>query len=708
MSFLSPWLLFGALGVAVPILVHLLSRYRHRRLEWAAMELLRRAVHVKTRRIRLEDLLLLLLRCLAVLLVALALARPTTRGGSALGEPGAGVVVALDGSMSMRALADGESRFDHALDKTRDILQTARPGDPTSLILMAAAPRVLLRNVGYQPDRIDRALADLQARPETLNLEAALEEAADMLDEMTAPNTELHLVTDAQRSTWANLSERSRRTLQTLAREHRLFIVPVRDDAVENLAVTDFHLASGSLRQGEIVRFTARVANLGNASRSAVRVSLLEDGRTVDRAFISAVAPGETAAVPFFHRPAEPGPSRLVARVERDRLDADNARFAAVHVRQNTRVLVADGDPFDAGRGGAADFIARALAPDNPSITNSLSVSTAPWLNLPSLALDRFDLLVLANVPDLPEVTADALRRFVRRGGGLIVYLGDNVRPAVLNQRLNREPTPLLPAELLRVATHGFDRDDAARLDPDVPAHPIVDVLASFPQETLADSRFLKHMAVAPRPGARALLRLDNGDPLLLEHRFGRGGVLLFTSSADRSWNDFALSPLSPALLHQAAAHLLRRPHEQPLTVGQRFVLPLVDTPADRPVEIARPGQPPQQLRTSLDGDRVVIDSPGLEEVGFYEVAVDDQPPWPLAVNPDPAESDLRAADPAELAAALGDLGLAIVEPDADLARAIQQSRIGRELWKHLLAAALLVLLLESIVAKRYARRPKG
>ena len=89
MQFLNPWLLAGLAGIAAPIAIHLMNRFRHRDVDWAAMDLLRKVLVVRSRRIRLEDLLLLLLRCLIVSLLALAIARPVlTPDGCEFLRPG--------------------------------------------------------------------------------------------------------------------------------------------------------------------------------------------------------------------------------------------------------------------------------------------------------------------------------------------------------------------------------------------------------------------------------------------------------------------------------------------------------------------------------------------------------------------------------------------------------------------------------------------
>ena len=120
MSFLNPLILLAALGIALPILAHLLNRQQVKRTDWAAMQFLNRNLRVRSRQIRLRDILLLLLRCLALLLLVLALSRPFWPGSSGnllSGEARAGVVIAIDSSFSMGHTEDGISRFDRALEQ---------------------------------------------------------------------------------------------------------------------------------------------------------------------------------------------------------------------------------------------------------------------------------------------------------------------------------------------------------------------------------------------------------------------------------------------------------------------------------------------------------------------------------------------------------------------------------------------------------------
>lgn len=124
MSFLNPFILLGALGIGLPILAHLLNRLQVQHTDWAAMQFLNRSVRVRSRQLRLRDLFLLILRCLALLLLIFAIARPAWKGHIASWIPGekrAGVVIALDSSFSMQHGEKGSSRFDRALKQVATI-----------------------------------------------------------------------------------------------------------------------------------------------------------------------------------------------------------------------------------------------------------------------------------------------------------------------------------------------------------------------------------------------------------------------------------------------------------------------------------------------------------------------------------------------------------------------------------------------------------
>ena len=114
MGFLNPLLLFGLAAVSVPIIIHLLNRRKFQKVVWAAMRFIQASVERNQRWMRVEDLILLVLRCALLALLALALARPAFKNAGAqfLGQSKVTAVLILDNSASM-GMSDGTmTRFD--------------------------------------------------------------------------------------------------------------------------------------------------------------------------------------------------------------------------------------------------------------------------------------------------------------------------------------------------------------------------------------------------------------------------------------------------------------------------------------------------------------------------------------------------------------------------------------------------------------------
>src|SRR5580704_9498374 len=124
MTFLNPFLLWGIGAIAAPIIIHMFMNRRIKPVVWAAMRFLQASVQKNQKRMNLEDLLLLALRCLIFILLALALARPIFKGpkGSTLVKGSETAVLLIDNSYSMGQNDGGSTRFDQARDVAERIL----------------------------------------------------------------------------------------------------------------------------------------------------------------------------------------------------------------------------------------------------------------------------------------------------------------------------------------------------------------------------------------------------------------------------------------------------------------------------------------------------------------------------------------------------------------------------------------------------------
>ena len=215
--------------------------------------------------------------------------------------------------------------------------------------------------------------------------------------------------------------------------------------------------------------------------------------------------------------------------------------------------------------------------------------------------------------------------------------------------------------------------------------------------------RFYGYRTVTPQQGATVLARFDDGAPALVERRIGSGRVLVWASSFEMEWNDFALKPVFLPFVHQIGRHLAGYREPEPwLTVG----------------EVLDPGaavgvQQPVDVRTvvSPSGQRIALDPEGgdvveLQEQGFYELrgqTPTGPPAATVAANVDLSESDLTPMDPKEVVAAVTGAGASAAGGTGTVEQTNASREASQRVWWYLLFAGAMLLAAETFVSNRVA-----
>ncbi|MDT8391223.1 MAG: BatA domain-containing protein [Lentisphaeria bacterium] len=709
MTFLNPWLLLGALGVSLPIIAHMLNRHQVRTTAWAAMRFLNRSVRVRSRQLRLRDILLLILRCLALLLLVLAFSRPTADkpGGAmaSLGDYRAGVVIAIDASYSMLHSDGTATRFEKAIEKTGAITRGIPPGNPVTLLLLATDHRVVARNVAFDPDHFADILSNLTATSESLDLDSVPRRLKNLAAELKESRKEIYIITDMQEQDWKPRSAWLHASFKDLARNASTFIIPVGGGS-ENLAITSLELASGVLRKGTPASYRVTVRNSGDMAARNVKVNGLINNISVDVKIIPFIAPGTSETVLLSLSFRDPGPVRISAELDKDALEADNARRAVAVIRDHVSVLCVEGSSGPSNSSG--ELIATALRASGTGKTQEdLNVQTVSWVDLPAQDLKTFDVVALADVPDITAELARSLESYVRAGNGLIWFAGDYVKANVWNQRSALEGTPLLPAVLEESESTSDAMGIGRPLDPSLTDHPVCRPLFSLPEDLLSETRFRRLIRVTPSPTSATVLSLAGSDsPVLLEHSLGRGHVFMFTTSAGPAWNNMAVNPVFPMLLQQMVTYLTAREFETPRMVADTLSLSYVDQPDTTDAVFDTPSGETITVPVQEYRDQYVALLESAREPGFYLARVSLQATgMPIAVNVDTRESRVKCMTAEEAARTLQGTGARITPSDAGLSDGVDDIRAPRSFWRFFMLTGLAFFIIESLFAEWLSRK---
>jgi len=709
MTLLNPWLLLGALGVALPIVAHMLNDLRYKRTDWAAMQFLNRSIRVRSSNIRVQDVLLLILRCLAVLLLMLAFTRPSLTSDDHLsgvpGERRAGVIIALDVSFSMQHSDGTATRLERAFDKIDGIADHIREGDPVSVILLADEHRVVARNMIYRPESFQALIRAQTVRHESLNVDTIPKRLQELCETMDALQREVYVVTDLQKKDWMEPSVWLHNSLSDLSELATVFVVPV-GGSEDNVAVTRLELVSGVLRKGTSARYRATVRNYDSKPAIGVSVRCQVDNVTVDSKVISSIPAGSSETVSLFVPFNNSGAMRISATVAEDALPLDNERRIVTMVRDEVSVLSVEGSSEGGSAGGS--FLSEALhARSSRAAAKDLSIRSIPWVAFPTMDLDDFDVVLISDVPSATEELAKKLDAYVRAGNGLIWFAGEKVKAANWNKQSASCEPPLLPAVIEATEDVADARGAGIALDTVLPDHPVCRPLKSLPEDLLSESHFRKVIGTKPNPGSAVVLKLAGGDvPILIEQSLGRGHVFMFTSSADPSWNNMALTPAFPMLVQQAITYMTGREFEQARTVGDSLSLVYDDRPDANDAVFNTPSAEVIRVPVREYRNQFVAMLEQSTESGFYTAQVSLQAPGtPIAVNLDTTESEVATLSLPSARAGFDGTGFVVAASDDELHSAIAEARTARALWRNLLMAGFVLLLVESLIAFRTRRR---
>jgi hypothetical protein len=689
MNFLAPAFLAGLAAIAIPVIIHLINRERKVVVEFPSLMFLQRIPYRSVRRQKLRHLLLLALRCVALALLVAAFARPFfERRRAGISTTGAReVVILLDRSSSM-GYAD---RWAKAKDAAKKVVNGLTSGDRATLVLFASDASVASEPMAT-PDRIVAAINAAKLSAEGTRYSSALKLASQIIASSTLPRREVVVISDFQKIGWVNHNE--------IVFPQGTTVTPVDLGGAtsSDVAVSQVTTDRDSTAERDRVTVAARLINTGSAAKS-IAATLAIGGRDVQTQRVALPASG-VQQVAFAPIAVPSGATKGVVRITPDSLAQDDVLNFTIAPDEAVPVLIVEPS---SPRENQSLFLSRALAiGDRPSFRIDQKRVDA----LTPRDFDGRALIVLDEVAPPTGPVGARLRALIDGGGGLIVVPGGS-------------RTETWPAEwraLLPTIGQVVDRtDDAGGTLSSVDyAHPIFEIFNAPRSGDFSTARFYRYRALTPQTGTTVLARFDDGSPALVERLVGRGKVLTWASTLDSYWTNLPLQPVFLPFVHQLGKHAGRYADPRPwYTAGDVLDLSrhgeltapfLAGRGADSTTELVLDAPSGARERVTATGANHMIT---LREQGFYELRGRDTPVGagrPIAVNVDPAESDLSHLDPQDVVVAVTSVN-GQHQPGSEINTATPQDQEQRQkVWWYLLLGALLLMGVETMLSNRLSK----
>ncbi len=742
----------GVAGISVPVIIHILNRRRFRILDFAAMQFLLAAMRKNRRRLQLEKLLLLAIRCLVVLLAGAALARFT--GCGVIDRLGAGarartVVFVLDDSCSMGQKRGGRTAMAAALADLKSRIRELAPDDRVAILLCGRSeeesPFLPLGRIADRAVLLGR-IDGIEPGDRRGWVGGALTAAVEILLDESEKDYERHLylMGDFRRVDVVSSDDlqKARDYLQRLG------------NAGVNMAVMDYGGNSrGNLTVEEVAMDTPFSAV---DRRTDVAFSIRNNGpRTVDGArvhvavrsrdreerapvklpviTVDSMAAGEIVRKQVSFYPKSPGYKTLSIRLAEDELPADNAAAFAFKTRESTRVLIVDGEPDSLRPENSASFLLRTALDPRDTGGWGFNVDVVTREGLSGVVCAEYDVVCLVNVPDVPAGDGErppflaALEKYVAGGGGLLIFMGDRVDTAFYNGPLYRRGEGLNPFPIRTMKGNPRRLGEAFRIDPGSirDTGPVsffggekgsagagMVRLIRFFAFTPAEENVVAGTGAAETPVVEARFDDRNASPAIVSRQYGTGRQMVVYSSASTEWNDWGDDEPQGIFVMPMASIVewLSRSRNEVFAgpVGRAISA----TPGDRGDlaggVLMPPGSaaPPVALSPARSADGTVglfYENP--RRAGVYRLSMkyhgggaEDRF---FARNIDPLEGRLAPAGRDEIASIFGGVEFSYMKRGTGKGR-IEDMRPARSFWIWMIAGLLALLALETFLAWKF------
>lgn len=683
MSFLAPLFLIGALAVAAPIVFHLIRRTSREKTLFSSLMFLQPSPPRVTKKSRLENILLLILRCAVLCLLALAFSRPFLRK-PLLANPGDGAatrsVIVIDTSASMRR----ENLWSEARARAVALAREAKPADEMAILHFDRNVRNVLsfeewtktppaERGSLAAQRLDQLAPGWQSTHFGNALLAAAE-AIDANHDSRILNREIVLISDFQEGARMD-------GLQGFPwpKNTRVTLAPVKARKRTNAGLQP--LVQGGEADSALDRLRVRVSNASESTREQFELRWTgASAGIVTNAIAVYVPPGQNRTV---DAPTNSGSERLA--LSGDDADFDNSLFVVPPRREQLEIAFL-GTENDTDPKQLLFYLKRAFA---NTARQEVRVQSVPAARLAAVS-NNMSLIVVGSALTAPE--AGELARRVRAGATAVVALrsiadGENLG-TLLDTPVTVEEAPVSGYAMLAEIDFG---------------HPLFVPFADPRFSDFTKIHFWKHRRLTlSGTTARVLAKFDNGDPAIVQAPVGKGSVFVFASGWHPADSQLALSskfvPMVYSLMELSGT---MRPQVATFVVGDN--VDLAGARATNVLSVTRPDG-----RTVLvDGARKMFgetDQPGVYTVGGVER------PFRFAVNLAPDES--RTAPLA--GERLDRLGVPIqaerLATPEQLAQKQAQLRAvelesHQKLWRWLIVATLVILIVETWIAARLSRR---
>lgn len=545
MNFLNPLFLFGLIAVAIPVIIHLINVHRPQTISFSTLSFFNELRKSTIRRIRIKRFLLMSLRVLALLFLAIALARPflspTMTGATSSREKV--VALVIDNSPSMSRTGTQGPLITQAKEIAIDVIDNGSSDDKFLIVSTNGGKAVNIKPTGAEQAKRD--VSEVSVRNTAHYTRGIVRAVYEQLQSMGQTQGVIYLISDGQKSQLEDLLDLNPQSQTEGMNAIPLQIISLEEVKQQNMAIIGIKLNSRILKKNAPFTLDIEVMNVGGTAVANNFVSIEVDGKLVGQYKVSLQA-GQSKNYSFQVTPGKAGAISGRIILEGDEVTYDNTRNFVVHIPPERSVLLIRDENGDSPYHSYLTSALEAAQQTNAQIRfvekTVSEVEHSQWM--------KYNVIALDGLKQVPAYWFQELQQYVQKGRGLLFLPSEQGHIQNYNTFFE-----LFNAGRFTNVLGTFGSFRPVVKMGNLSEHPVISDLFEINENERINVELPSiffYYKYEPSSTSLAILETANGNPLLTEHLFGNGVFIISTIGAGPGWSNFPVNPLFAPIFYRS------------------------------------------------------------------------------------------------------------------------------------------------------------
>lgn len=686
MNFLNPSILFGLIAVSIPILLHFLNLRKLKTIEFSTLIFLKELQKSKIKRIKLKQLILLIVRSLIIIFLVLAFSRPTLKTNYVSNSSANNsAVIIIDNTFSMSLINDKGSLLNQSKLIAKKLIDQFKEGDEVTVISIGE-----LKKKKFHPtsnfSEINKQIDEIEISEVSNTINEAVVEATKILFQSNKLNKEIYLLTDMQKSRLYNSKDELSSYGKSIDERTSFYLFDFSNEDFSNLGIISFESENQIFELNKQISFSVKVKNYSELKSDNNVVSLFVNGKRSAQKNIS-LSSKETKDVLLETTLQDTGLVSFSAELEDDNILFDNQFYLSVNVKKEISVLILT-DSYDDSK-----FVRQALEL-NPSIKIFETLST----QINSVNPSKYDMLIL--IAGANKEIENNINKIIDVNKNILVFPSSNA-------------TTINFSNIIKKLSNNYNFIEKGKINSDQIIsefgkvdfnHPLLkNIFLDEKKSKIESPSFNKYFQVNYTGKEKPIIEYVDKSPFLFEIKSIKNSILVFTSTPSLSSNDFVLKSFFAPLINRIIYYLAIKLKEEKIKTGNNFFVDLSKSTSAL-IKVEKPSNEVEFINKDSLLNKLVLNYNNTYKKGCYKFFSNDILIDFNDVNIDPLESENDKYSLKDFEEYLKEIQfggkLFFIRQNENFRKIINESRFGIELWKYFLITALLLLIIESLISR--------